>query len=76
MLRIVAGTGLLALGISDGRGHASARAVRSHVVVVLEELIEVALQLGQCACRVLIEPLLQGLVPTLDLALGLGMVGP
>jgi hypothetical protein len=69
------GTGFFALAIGDEWRLAAPSAVWAHFVVVLDELIKVPLQLGERRRGVLVEPLLQGAMPTFDLALGLGMVG-
>jgi len=55
--------------------HASSR-VRPGLVVVADEDVDLALELGDGGRRVLLaQPALQGLVEPLDLALGLGLTG-
>jgi hypothetical protein len=48
----------------------------AHPVVVVGELVEQCLELGQGGGGMGCEPFLLGLVETLDLAAGLRMVGP
>jgi hypothetical protein len=72
-----AATGGMRLGrrpVGLARGDPAGRPVRPLLVVGEPEGIELALELGDRACRRLVpEPALQGLVEALDLALGLGM---
>ena len=72
-----AATGRMRLGrrpVGRARGDPPGRPVRPLLVVGEPEGIELALELGDRACRRLLpEPALQGLVEALDLALGLGM---
>jgi hypothetical protein len=51
--------------------------VRSHLVVVSDEAIDLGLELcDRGGPRLLAEKLLEGLVEALDLAAGLGVIGP
>lgn len=52
------------------------RAVRTTVVVLIDEVVEQLLELGNCGClsRLGAEPLLEGLLEAFDLVLGVRVV--
>ena len=66
------GLGVVARVVGDARGSSPATSMRSLLVVIENDAIERSLQLVEAVRRFLVEEALQGLVPALDLATGLG----